>query len=63
MKTYRWEPDRKKPKAVIILYHSLNGHTNMYGNLAKTLAKKGYLITGIDLPNFGKSEGEPKGCI
>jgi hypothetical protein len=29
----------------------------MYGNLAKTLVKKGYLITGIDLPNFGKSEG------
>jgi len=27
----------------------------MYGNLARALVKRGFIVTGIDLPNFGKS--------
>jgi alpha-beta hydrolase superfamily lysophospholipase len=35
----------------------------LISDLAERLIKQGYLVAAIDYPNFGKSEGDKRGCI
>jgi len=54
--THTWEPPKNvKPKAVLIFFHSLNGHTGTSGELASHLVGDGYIMTGYDYVNFGQS--------
>ena len=47
----------------MVCYHSLNGHSLLISEFAERLVKQGYLVAAIDYPNFGKSEGDKRGCI
>lgn len=59
-----WEPpENVKPRAVVVFFHSLNGHASMCGELAKELAKDGIVVAGYDFKNFGQSEGPHRGML
>ncbi len=52
--THYWEPHSGvKPKAVVIFFHSLNGHTSLCGEMARSLASDGIITAGYDFINFG----------
>lgn len=52
-----WEPNNKKPKALIALIHGLGEHTGRYLHVGKTLTDAGYAIVGFDLRGHGRSGG------
>jgi alpha-beta hydrolase superfamily lysophospholipase len=60
--TYLWEPTAQ-PKAIVIFFHSLNGHIGMCGELARQLVGRGIIMAGYDFKNFGQSEGPNRGML
>ena len=52
-----WEPNNKRPKAVLALIHGLGEHTGRYLHVGKTMTDAGYGLVGFDLRGHGKSGG------
>ena len=52
-----WEPNNKKPKAVLALIHGLGEHTGRYLHVGKTMTDAGYALVGFDLRGHGRSGG------
>ena len=52
-----WEPNSKRPKAVLALIHGLGEHTGRYLHVGKTMTDAGYGLVGFDLRGHGKSGG------
>lgn len=52
-----WEPNNKRPKAVLALIHGLGEHTGRYLHVGKTMTDAGYALVGFDLRGHGKSGG------
>jgi alpha-beta hydrolase superfamily lysophospholipase len=52
-----WEPNNKRPKAVLALIHGLGEHTGRYLHVGKTMTEAGYALVGFDLRGHGKSGG------
>ena len=52
-----WEPNNKKPKALLALVHGLGEHTGRYLHVGKTMTDAGYALVGIDLRGHGRSGG------
>ena len=52
-----WEPNNKRPKAVLALVHGLGEHTGRYLHVGKTMTEAGYALVGFDLRGHGKSGG------
>lgn len=52
-----WEPNNKKPKALIALIHGLGEHTGRYLHVGKTMTDAGYALVGVDLRGHGRSGG------
>lgn len=52
-----WEPNNKKPKALLTLIHGLGEHTGRYLHVGKTMTDAGYALVGIDLRGHGRSGG------
>ena len=46
-----------KPKAVIILVHSLGEHSGIYKDFAEELTNNNYYAVSLDLRGHGRSEG------
>jgi alpha-beta hydrolase superfamily lysophospholipase len=55
-----WEPDDRKPRALIALIHGLGEHTSRYPHVGKVMTEAGYALVGFDLRGHGKSGG-PRG--
>lgn len=54
--THLWEPAKGvKHRAVVVFFHSLNGHASMCGEMARQLAANGIVVAGYDFVNFGES--------
>jgi alpha-beta hydrolase superfamily lysophospholipase len=43
---------------VVILFHTITCHTELYSNTAKILASNGFTVVGYDQRGHGRSEGE-----
>lgn len=52
-----WEPNNKRPKALLALIHGLGEHTGRYLHAGKTMTDAGYALVGFDLRGHGKSGG------
>ena len=52
-----WEPNTKRPKAVIALIHGLGEHTGRYLHVGKTMTDAGYGFVGFDLRGHGRTGG------
>ncbi len=52
-----WEPDDRKPKALIVLVHGLGDHTGRFARVGKVMTEAGYVLAGFDLRGHGKSGG------
>lgn len=52
-----WEPNNKKPKALLALIHGLGEHTGRYLHVGKTLTDARYALVGFDLRGHGRSGG------
>lgn len=52
-----WEPNNKKPKALVALIHGLGEHTGRYLHVGKTVTDAGYALVGFDLRGHGRSGG------
>ena len=52
-----WEPNSKRPKALVALIHGLGEHTGRYIHVGKTMTDAGYAFVGFDLRGHGKSGG------
>ena len=52
-----WEPNNKRPKAVLALIHGLGEHTGRYLHVGKIMTDAGYALVGFDLRGHGKSGG------
>lgn len=52
-----WEPEGKKPKALVALVHGIGEHTGRYAHVAKAFTDAGYALVGFDLRGHGKSGG------
>lgn len=52
-----WEPNNKRPKALVALIHGLGEHTGRYLHVGKTLTDAGYALVGFDLRGHGRSSG------
>jgi alpha-beta hydrolase superfamily lysophospholipase len=52
-----WEPDDRKPKALIVLIHGLGEHTARFTHVGKAMTEAGYVLAGFDLRGHGKSGG------
>ena len=52
-----WEPDTKKPKALVALVHGLGEHVGRYVHVGKALTDAGYALVGFDLRGHGRSGG------
>ncbi|HSB03154.1 MAG TPA: lysophospholipase [Anaerolineales bacterium] len=53
----RWEPDERKPKALVVLVHGLGEHTGRFTHVGKAMTEAGYALAGFDLRGHGKSGG------
>jgi len=51
-----WLPE-SPPRAVLLIVHGLNEHSNRYKHLAEYFTEKGYAIYGLDHVGHGKSSG------
>lgn len=52
-----WEPNNKRPKALLALIHGLGDHTGRYIHVGKTMTDTGYAFVGFDLRGHGRSGG------
>lgn len=52
-----WEPENRKPRALIVLVHGLGEHSARYAHVGKALTDAGYALVGFDLRGHGKSGG------
>ncbi len=52
-----WIP-KCRPRAVILLIHSVSDHINRYKYLADYFSENGFVVMGIDMHGCGKSEGK-----
>ena len=52
-----WEPDERKPKAVICHVHGLGEHSGRYVHVAQAFTKAGYAMLSFDLRGHGRSGG------
>lgn len=52
-----WEPNSKRPRAVIALIHGLGEHTGRYLHVGKTMTDTGYAFVGFDLRGHGRTGG------
>jgi len=52
-----WEPDERKPKAVICHVHGLGEHSGRYVHVAQVFTKAGYAMLSFDLRGHGHSGG------
>lgn len=51
-----WYPTTQ-PRAVLVLVHGTTMHSGLYDEMGRYLASKGYVIYGIDLQGWGRSDG------
>lgn len=56
--TFRY-PSKGKAKAVVVMFHGLNSHTQHGAHIAYDLAEAGIETVGFDHRGFGRSEGIP----
>ena len=47
----------ESPKAVVLLVHGLGEHCQRYDAIASALNQAGYIVSSMDLPNHGRSDG------
>ena len=47
----------ESPKAVVLLVHGLGEHCQRYDAVASALNRAGYIVSSMDLPNHGRSDG------
>jgi alpha-beta hydrolase superfamily lysophospholipase len=52
-----WEPNSKRPKAVIALIPGLGEHTGRYLHVGKYMTDTGYALVGFDLRGHGRTGG------
>jgi len=52
-----WEPNNKRPRALLALIHGLGEHTGRYIHVGKTLTDAGFALVGFDLRGHGRSGG------
>ncbi len=52
-----WEPDGKKPKAVVGLLHGIGEHSGRYVHVGSAMTEAGYVLVSFDLRGHGKSSG------
>jgi acylglycerol lipase len=52
-----WEPDERKPKAVICHVHGLGEHSGRYVHVAEVFVNSGYIMLSFDLRGHGRSGG------
>lgn len=58
-----WAPT-SRPRAAIVLVHGTITHSGLYDEMGRYLAARGYLVYGIDLQGWGRSEGiGPRGDV
>jgi len=53
----RWLPEGEV-RAVVVFLHGFTEHAGRYGELAETLAGRGFAVWAIDLRGHGKSQGQ-----
>jgi alpha-beta hydrolase superfamily lysophospholipase len=51
-----WRP-QASPRAQIVLLHGLGSHIDRLAPLAEALCAAGYVVAGVDLRGFGRSQG------
>ncbi len=54
--TQHWGPP-SKPRGLVLLLHGTTMHSGAYSEVGKFLASEGYLVYGLDLRGWGRSEG------
>jgi len=57
LKTYRQNPKKGSPKAVVAMFHGLHSHVNRGAHIAHYFAERGIATVGLDSRGFGASEG------
>ncbi len=51
-----WLP-QEDPRAIVVLLHGTTMHSGLYDEFGRYLAAKGYLVYGMDLQGWGRSDG------
>lgn len=51
-----WEPE-SEPEALVLMLHGTTMHSGAYSEAARYLADNGYLVYGLDLRGWGRSDG------
>src|SRR5690349_2812490 len=54
--TQRWRP-QEEPRAVVLIVHGLEDHSDRYAGFATRLVRAGYAVYAFDLPGHGRSAG------
>ena len=52
-----WEPEERKPRAVIGLVHGLGEHSGRFAHVGRAMTEAGYVLASFDLRGHGKSGG------
>lgn len=52
-----WEPNGKKPKAVVGLIHGIGEHSGRYAHAGSAMTEAGYALVGFDQRGHGRSSG------
>ncbi len=53
----QWSPEKSTPKAAVLLIHGLGEHCQRYNALGSYLSNAGFILSSMDLPCHGQSEG------
>ena len=55
-----WENSEKQVKRFATIVHGLGDHSGRYSDLASFLMQYDFMVSGIDLYGFGKSDRKPQ---
>ncbi|EAR88373.1 alpha/beta fold hydrolase (macronuclear) [Tetrahymena thermophila SB210] len=55
--TYRFKAFEQPPKAICVIFHGMNWHSNLLAHIAEDLAKNQIEVCAYDFKGYGKSQG------